>query len=119
MAKKIMVVDDDPDIVEFLVSIFSERGYATCSAPDGESAMEVMERERPDLLTLDLEMPEEWGPRFYRKFSQKPEFKELPVVVISGLAGIHLAIRKAVATVSKPFEPVAVLDIVERTIGKP
>ena len=41
------------------------------------------------------------------------------MVVISGLAGIHLAIRKAVATVSKPFEPVAVLDIVERTIGKP
>jgi CheY-like chemotaxis protein len=119
MAKKIMVVDDDADIVEYLVSIFTERGYATCSAPDGESAMAVMERERPDLLTLDLEMPEEWGPRFYRKFSQRPEFKDLPVVVISGLAGIHLAIRKAVATVSKPFDPAMVLDVVERAIGKP
>ncbi|MHC1702048.1 MAG: DVU0259 family response regulator domain-containing protein [Humidesulfovibrio sp.] len=119
MAKKIMVVDDDPDIVEYLVSIFKERGYATCSASGGESAMEVMEREKPDLLTLDLEMPDEWGPRFYRKFSQKPEFKDLPVVVISGLAGIHLAIRKAVATVNKPFEPTQVLGIVEGAIGKP
>ncbi|HWR04201.1 MAG TPA: response regulator [Humidesulfovibrio sp.] len=119
MAKKIMVVDDDPDIVEYLVSIFKEKGYETCSAEGGEGALEMLERERPDLLTLDLEMPEEWGPRFYRKFSQKPEFKDLPVIVISGLAGIHLAIRKAVATVSKPFEPAQVLEIVEKTIGKP
>jgi len=119
MAKKIMVVDDDPNIVEYLVSIFKESGYETCSAAGGDKAMEVLERERPDLLTLDLEMPEEWGPRFYRKFSQKPEFKELPVIVISGLAGIHLAIRKAVATVNKPFEPAKVLEVVEKAIGKP
>lgn len=119
MPKKIMVVDDDPVIVEYLVSIFKERGYETCSAEGGENALAIMEREQPDLLTLDLEMPEEWGPRFYRKFSQQPEFKDLPVVVISGLAGIHLAIRKAVATVNKPFNPEQVLDIVEKTIGKP
>jgi CheY-like chemotaxis protein len=119
MAKKIMVVDDDPDIVEYLVSIFKERGYATCSANGGETALEILEREHPDLLTLDLEMPDEWGPRLYRKFSQNPEFKDLPVVVISGLAGIHLAIRKAVATVNKPFDPAQVLTIVENAIGKP
>lgn len=119
MAKKIMVVDDDVDIVEYLVSIFKEQGYATCSASGGEEALAMLDREHPDLLTLDLEMPEEWGPRLYRKFSQKPEFKDLPVVVISGLAGIHLAIRKAVATVNKPFDPAQVLEIVERTIGKP
>lgn len=119
MAKKIMVVDDDPDIVEYLLSIFKERGYDTCSANGGEQAWEVMQREHPDLITLDLEMPDEWGPRLYRKFSQKAEFKDLPVVVISGLAGIHLAIHKAVATVNKPFEPEQVLGAVEQAIGKP
>ena len=117
MPKKIMVVDDDPAIVEFLTSLFKDNGYETCSASDGSRALEVLEREKPDLLTLDLEMPEEWGPRFYRKFSQKPEFKELPVIVISGLSGIHLAIRKAVATVNKPFDPKQVLEIVKNTIG--
>ena len=66
-----------------------------------------------------LDLPDEWGPRFYRKFSQKPEFKDLPVVVISGLSGIHLAIRKAVATVNKPFNPDQVIEIVENTIGAP
>ena len=118
MAKKIMVVDDDPAIVEYLVSVFKDNGYETCSASDGEKALDVLEKEKPQLITLDLEMPNEWGPRFYRKYTQKPEFKDIPVIVISGLAGIHLAIRKAVATVNKPFDPQAVVQIVEQTIGK-
>lgn len=118
MSKKIMVVDDDPAIVDYLVSLFSDNGYQTCSASDGDKALAVLEREKPDLITLDLEMPNEWGPRFYRKMSQKDEFKELPVIVISGLSGIHLAIRKAVATINKPFDPKQVLEAVEKNIGK-
>lgn len=119
MTKKIMVVDDDPAIVEYLTSILSDRGYAVCSASDGAVALDVMKREKPDLLTLDLEMPQEWGPRFYRKFSQLPEFRELPVIVVSGLSGIHLAIRKAVATIQKPFDPQKLLAAVEAAIGAP
>jgi Rrf2 family protein len=117
--KKIMVVDDDPDIVEYLVAVFQERGYDTCSASDGDVAMEVLVSEFPDLVTLDLEMPNEWGPKFFRKFSRIPEFRDLPVIVISGLPGIHLAIRKAVGTVRKPFDPKEVLRIVEGAIGAP
>jgi len=117
--KKIMVVDDDPDIVDYLVTVLRERGYDTCSASDGDVAMEVLVSEFPDLVTLDLEMPNEWGPKFFRKFSRIPEFRELPVIVISGLPGIHLAIRKAVGTVRKPFDPEEVLRIVEGAIGAP
>jgi len=114
MPKKIMVVDDDPAIRDYLTS----NGYAVCVATDGDVALEVLMREKPDLITLDLEMPHEWGPRFYRKYTQKAEYKDIPVIVVSGLSGIHLAIRKAVATVSKPFDPKVVLAIVEQTIGK-
>jgi len=117
--KKIMVVDDDPDIVDYLVTIFRERGYDTCSANGGVQATEVLIRENPDLITLDLEMPEEWGPRFYRRLSRLPEHKHVPIIVISGLPGIHLAIPKAVATVRKPFDPAEVLGLVENAIGKP
>ena len=117
--KKILIVDDDPDIVDYLRTIFRERGYDTCSAGDGDVAMEVLVNEFPDLVTLDLEMPHEWGPKFFRKFSRIPEFRDLPVIVISGLPGIHLAIRKAVATVQKPFDPEEVLRIVEGAIGEP
>ncbi len=117
--KKIMVVDDDPDIVDYLVTVFRERGYDTCSASSGVDAMDVLVREGPDLITLDLEMPEEWGPRFHQRYTQLPEFRHIPVVVISGLPGIHRAIRKAVATVSKPFDPTEVLRVVEEAIGAP
>ncbi|MBU1248456.1 MAG: response regulator [Proteobacteria bacterium] len=117
MAKKILVVDDDPHIVDYLVTLFQDNGYETCSASDGDVALATMKAEKPDLVTLDLEMPNEWGPRFYRKFSQDEALKETPVIVISGLSGIHLAIRKAVATVNKPFDPDQVLKIVKDTIG--
>lgn len=118
MAKKIMVVDDDPKIVQFLTSLFADNGYVTCSASNGAEALDVVARERPDLITLDLEMPEEWGPRFYRKYSQNKDLPDIPVIVISGLSGIHLAIRKAVATINKPFDPHKVLAAVEAAIGK-
>jgi Rrf2 family protein len=118
-AKRIMVVDDDPEIVDYLVMVMRERGYDTCTASDGDEAMAVLKNECPDLITLDLEMPNEWGPRFYRKMSRLPEFQDLPIIVISGLAGIHLAIPKAVATVQKPFDPAEVLRIVEGAIGAP
>lgn len=117
--RKIMVVDDDPNIVDYLVTMFAQRGYATCSASGGVEATEVLLRENPDLITLDLEMPEEWGPRFYNRFSRMPEYKHIPVIVISGLPGIHMAIPKAVATVRKPFDPEEVLRLVEGAIGSP
>jgi CheY-like chemotaxis protein len=116
MSKKIMVVDDDPNIVDYLVTIFEDNGYETCTAYDGREALEVVKKEKPDLITLDLEMPEEWGPRFYRKYMQDPELKHIPVMVISGLSGIHLAINKAVATIHKPFDPDQVLSIVRESL---
>lgn len=117
MAKKIMVVDDDRNIVDYLVEIFEDNGYTTCTATDGLEAFEVLQREKPDLITLDLEMPEEWGPRFYRKMSKEQDFKDTPVIVVSGLSGIHHAIKNAVATIKKPFEPQEIIGIVKETIG--
>jgi DNA-binding NtrC family response regulator len=80
--------------------------------------MAVLEREKPDLVTLDLEMPNEWGPRFYRKMTKEPAFKDTPVIVISGLSGIHLAIRNAVASLKKPFDPNKLLEIIRQTLGE-
>jgi Rrf2 family protein len=117
--KTILAVDDNPDIVEYLVSIFRDRGYIAHGATCAEDAMEKLEQVKPDLITLDLEMPDEWGPKFHQRYSSLPQFKDIPVVVISGLPGIHRAISKAVATLSKPFEPEDVIEIVEAAIGVP
>ena len=117
MAKKIMIVDDDPNIISYLEDFFGDNGYDTCSAADGSEAMAVVKEEKPDLITLDLEMPEEWGPRFYRKLTKEEEYKKIPVIVISGLTGGKYAIQKAVASLTKPFDREQLLKIVKDTIG--
>jgi len=116
MAKKILIVDDDPNIISYLTDIFGDNGYETCSANSGREALEVARREKPDLITLDLEMPEEWGPRFYRRLSSDPEIMNTPVIVISGLSGNKYAIQKAVACISKPFDRDELLRIVKDAI---
>lgn len=117
MAKKIMIVDDDPVIVKYLTALFEDNGYETCAANDGVKALELLKSGTPDLITLDLEMPEEWGTQFYRKMTKDKAAKDIPVIVISGMASRHLSIKKAVAFLSKPFDPDKVLGIVKSTIG--
>jgi CheY-like chemotaxis protein len=116
MAKKILVVDDDPVIVKYLETLFQDNGYETYNASSGLEALDQIKAQKPDLITLDLEMPDEWGPRFYRKLSKEKELKNIPIIVITGLSGHH-AVKTAVAVVKKPFDPDKLLGIVKKTIG--
>jgi CheY-like chemotaxis protein len=116
MSKKILIIDDDPNVVSYLTSLFDDNGYATCRAENAQMGLEVAQREKPDLITLDLEMPGDWGPRFYRKMSQDPELKNTPVIVISGMASNEYAIGKAVASLTKPFDREELLKIVQDTL---
>ncbi|MFO8048781.1 MAG: response regulator [Desulfosudaceae bacterium] len=115
--KKILIVDDDPSVRDYLSSIFEDNGYQTVTSADVPGALAVAQEEVPDLITLDLELPGEWGPRFYRHLSQQPDLKNIPVVVISGLSGNKYAIGKAVASLTKPFDREELLDIVRENIG--
>ncbi len=103
MNKKIMIVDDDPAITKYLDILLKDHGYDTCTAVNGVQALDLFKQELPDLITLDLEMPEEWGPRFFRKVSKTKGFNT-PVVVISGLQGQKYSIPKAAASFAKPFD---------------
>jgi CheY-like chemotaxis protein len=113
LAKKIMVVDDEPNIVNYLVTLFSDNGYETCSAANGTEALEVLKREKPDLITLDLDMPEDAGPMVYRKMTKEDDFKDIPIIVVSGLSAPHRAIKKAAAVVNKPFDPDQMVKLVK------
>ncbi|QJB54976.1 DVU0259 family response regulator domain-containing protein [Pseudodesulfovibrio sp. zrk46] len=116
MSRKILIIDDDPYIVKYLVDILQDDGFETCTASNVEEAIGLLKQEKPDLVTLDLEMPNEWGPRFYRKMVQDPEYKDTPVIVVSGLSGIHLAIKNAVASFKKPFNPKELLEAIRNTL---
>jgi CheY-like chemotaxis protein len=117
MAKKILIIDDDPDIVKYLTTLFANNGYETCSAAGGLEGEGVLERMKPDLITLDLQMPDEWGPRFYRKMVKNPALQAIPVIVISGLSGGRYSIGNAVAYLAKPFDPDELMRVVKKAIG--
>ena len=116
MPKKILIIDDDPAIVKYLKAVFSDNGYATCSASSTMEGLEVVKAEKPDLICLDLQMPGEWGPRFYRKLRKDKEVRDTPIIVVSGIDGDH-AVKDAVAFVKKPFDPEKLIGIVKNTIG--
>ena len=59
MPKKILTIDDDPYIVKYITEVLSDNGYATCSASSVEEALAVLEAEKPGLVTLGMEMPDE------------------------------------------------------------
>ena len=118
MAKKILVIDDEQDIVTYMTVLFEDHGYEVISATDGSEALKILEDSVPDLITLDLQMDKVWGPQFYRKMSKNPALKDIPVIVVSGLARPELAIKKAAAVVSKPFDPEELIRIVREHIGE-
>jgi CheY-like chemotaxis protein len=105
MSKKILVVDDEPDVRRFLVAVLEKRGHETVTAADGREAFVIAARERPDLIILDLAMPNQTGTDFYRRLMKDQELCSTPIIVVSGLAGRHLALREPVAVFDKPIDP--------------
>ena len=85
---KILVIDDEPDVRIYLGKIFKDQGCTVVDAPDAHQGMRAIEREKPDLITLDLVLPKRTGEKLYWDLRRDPQFSDLPVVVVSGYARI-------------------------------
>lgn len=85
--KKILILEDEPDVVTYLTALFEDHGYATESARNGQEGMEKAKAAPPDLITLDMSMPEKSGVRFYREIKDDPALSKIPVVVVTGVTG--------------------------------
>ena len=85
--KKILVIDDEPDVVRYLETLLQDNGYATVTAKDGGEGLERVRSEKPDLVCLDVTMPEKSGIRFYRELREDPNLAATPVVVVTGVTG--------------------------------
>lgn len=83
--KKILIVDDEPDVVAYLSAVLKANGYKPYSAADIKTAMQIVKKIRPDLVCLDIVMPKETGISFYIKLQQEVEYKNIPVMIISGI----------------------------------
>ena len=88
MKKKILIVDDEPDIVSYLEMVLRDQGFETLSAGNGYEALEAVKRDRPDLVTLDITMPEASGTRFYKEMRTDPELSKIPVIIVTAVTGL-------------------------------
>jgi CheY-like chemotaxis protein len=80
-----LVVEDEPDYANLIAGILEEDGYSVTTASDGVEALDRVRANRPDVITLDVQMPRKGGVQFYRELKSDPEFNEIPVVVITGI----------------------------------
>ena len=121
MAKTILIIDDEIHILEYLKNVFEDHGYQTMTAQDGAAGLAALKAHRPDLITLDLQMPSEGGTDFFRKFRSDEEFKGLPSIVVTGQDDPQRSLKpdKVTAVVQKPFDPQELIRLVQESIGEP
>ena len=84
--KTILVVDDEPDVRTYISTLLEDNGFSVVTANDGGEAVEQVEKHHPDLITLDITMPEKSGVRFYRDMKENQATKDLPIVIVSGIS---------------------------------
>ncbi|MBM2815754.1 MAG: putative reductase, iron-sulfur cluster-binding subunit [Ignavibacteria bacterium] len=82
---KVLVIDDEPDVIMYLTALLEDNGYKTISAATNEEALTQLDKEHPDLITLDLIMPGKSGLTFYHTLRTNAQYKGIPVVIVSGV----------------------------------
>lgn len=101
MAKKILLIEDDPFLVDIYTTKLNEVGYSVVSAFDGDEAMRKIEEEKPDVVLLDIVLPNIDGWEILRKIKKDEKLKNLEVIILSNLGqkeevekGINLGASK-------------------------
>jgi twitching motility two-component system response regulator PilH len=130
MSKKVLVVDDDPDVRLFSVTVLEENGYIPLEAEDGESGLKMIKAEKPDLVILDVLMPRQSGVRLYRELKTSKALKNVKIIILSGIAKkTFLRSQKALTEfggaeipepeiyLEKPVEPEELAEVIKNVLG--
>lgn len=109
----VLIVEDEPSMVELLRYNLESDGFQVASASDGEEAMLVIEEQRPDMILLDWMLPKLSGIEICRRLRRDPETRTLPVIMITARAEENDRVRGldvgADDYISKPFSPVELM----------
>jgi two-component system, OmpR family, response regulator VicR len=119
----ILCIEDEPDMIDLIRLILTQRGYDVRGAKGGQEGLEIIRSEHPDLVLLDLMMPEMDGWEVYQQMKAAPETRNIPVIVITAksqsidkVLGLHIA--RVDDYLVKPFSPQELLASVERVFQK-
>ncbi len=129
MSKRVLAVDDDPDIVMFVKTVLEENGYIPLIAKNGETGLSMARDESPDLIIMDVLMPRQSGIRMYRELKDDETLRNIPVIILSGIArrtflrsqealsefGDH-PVPEPEAYMEKPVEPAELAETVKNLI---
>ncbi len=120
--KRVVCVEDEPEIIDLIRLILGRKGFDLTGATGGLEGLEAIRRVKPDLVLLDLMMPDMDGWEVYQQMKADPELKNIPVIVVTAKAqsidkilGLHIA--KVDDYVTKPFGPQELLQSVERVLS--
>lgn len=117
MKKKILIVDDEKDIIEFVSDLLVDKGYEVDFANDGAEGFAKLEILNPDLILLDLQMPNATGVDMYRHMYKNKSTKSIPVIVVSGMPGADMALNARIPRLEKPIDEAKLLSQIESMIG--
>ncbi|MBU1147690.1 MAG: response regulator [Candidatus Omnitrophica bacterium] len=106
--KRVLVVDDDRDLIKMLKLRIEAEGFEFMSAEDGETMLKVMETKKPDVVILDIMLPKVDGYTALREMRKKEEFKDIPVIILSAKekrkVGDLFALEDIAFFVEKPYD---------------
>ncbi|HEX2909020.1 MAG TPA: response regulator [Phototrophicaceae bacterium] len=119
---RVVCIEDESDMIDLVRLILSREGYEVIGAPGGAKGLQVVEDLRPDLVLLDLMMPDMDGWEVYRRMKANPSTNRIPVIVVTARAqsidkvlGLHIA--KVDDYITKPFGPVELLKSIKRVLS--
>ncbi|HOW27369.1 MAG TPA: response regulator [Elusimicrobiota bacterium] len=122
MTTRVLLVEDDTDLQEFMRFVLEQEKYQVLSATDGLSALEMARKERPDIILLDVLLPKMHGYEVCDKLRQDPATCLIPIMMVTSLTAIKDRLTGiklgADEYVSKPFEPVELLARMERLLSR-
>jgi DNA-binding response OmpR family regulator len=86
VGKRILVVDDEVDVLRYLETFLIDNGFDVITATNGKDCLTQAESQGPDLITLDISMPMESGIRVFRDLQENSKTKKIPVIIITGVS---------------------------------
>jgi CheY-like chemotaxis protein len=124
-AKRILVVDDEPDMRTFLSTVLEDNGYRYECAKDGDEAMEMLQADPPDLVCLDVTMPNKSGVGVYRNMKESDQFKGIPVIFVTGVTEDFekfISSRRQVPPpegyIAKPVDDTQFLEMIRKLLNE-
>ena len=121
--KTILVVDDEPDTIDYVTALLEDNDYNVLSAPNAERGVALLEKERPDLILVDVMMPGASGLSLIHQIRRNPKHTKTPVILVTGKPEVlqdggrsyldRFRVEPPDGILEKPFDPANLLSMVE------